>query len=142
MNIINTEFEKSIINEIEKAKRDRDISELKEIVKNLKNNIKGLTIKGYIGDYPTFIEPVYLHPGVKIGDTVLIGPNVIIGKNCELGAFSELTNVILGDNVVIPKYSKLNMCIIESDIILPEKFIGTNCFIFIDDNKEIQKLNF
>ena len=102
-------------NSINKALTNRDITQGLEIIKqyikngNIDKNIikicgkfsSGLKIEGYEGDFPTFIEPVSLTPGVKIGDTVLIGPNVIIGKSCELGKFCELSNTILHDNVIL-----------------------------------------
>ncbi len=110
---------------------------IKEIIKISGNIMSGLKIDGYEGDFPTFIEPVSLTPGVKIGDTVLIGPNVIIGKSCELGTFCELSNTILHDNIILGKLCKLNWCIVDDNITLPEKFDAKECFITKNENGEL-----
>ncbi len=89
------------------------INELKS--KLLKEHIKGLKIDNYIGDYPTFMEPVILGDSVKIGDDVLIGPKVYIGNNSEIEDYAEISNCIIFDNVKIGKNSKLDNCIIEKD---------------------------
>lgn len=69
----------------------------------------------YIGDFPTFIEPVHLGENVKLGDDVLIGPNVYIGDNCKIGDFSELINTIIFDNVILGDNFKLENCIVAKN---------------------------
>jgi NDP-sugar pyrophosphorylase family protein len=69
----------------------------------------------YIGDFPTFIEPVHLGDNVELGDDVLIGPNVYIGNNCKIGDFSELINTIVFDNVTLGNNFKLENCIVAKD---------------------------
>ncbi|TFG01730.1 MAG: NDP-sugar synthase, partial [Promethearchaeota archaeon] len=69
-------------------------------------------VDNYIGDFPTFIEPVHLGKNVKIGDDVMIGPNVYIGDNCEIGDYVELANTILFDHVVLGENFTLENCII------------------------------
>ena len=114
---------------------------IKNIIKTIGRGLSGLKIDGYQGDFPTFIEPVSLIPGVKIGDTVLLGPNVLIGKDCQLGGFCELVNTVLLDKVTLGKLCKLNSCIINGNVTLPEKFHAKDCFITINENGEIETLN-
>lgn len=92
---------------------DLDLNKIQEVQSNLlKEHIKGLKIDNYIGDYPTFMEPVILGDDVKIGDDVLIGPKVYIGKNSEIEDYAEISNCIIFDNVKIGKNFKLDNCII------------------------------
>lgn len=80
---------------------------MKSVFKNLKNRVDN-----YIGDFPTFIEPVYLKRHVKIGDDVLLGPNVYIGSNVKVGDYVELSNTIVFDEVVLGNNLKLENCIV------------------------------
>ena len=105
------------------------LKEIENLIMNLKNsepsNILELLssffkkyitrshIDNYIGDYPTFIEPVYLEKNVKIGDDVLLGPNVYVGKNSVINDYGEISNTIILENVTLGKNFKLNSCIIE-----------------------------
>jgi len=114
---------------------------IKEIIKISGSFLSGLKIDGYEGDFPTFIEPVSLTPGVKIGDTVLLGPNVIIGESCELGKFCELSNTILHDNIILGKLCKLNWCIVDDNITLPENFTAKECFITKNEKDELDLIN-
>jgi len=107
------------------------LKEIKDLVKDL-NNVKLSDIKvnmasffselknkvdKYIGDYPTFIEPVHLGEKVKIGDDVLLGPNVYIGANTEIGNYTEISNSIIFENTKIGENFKLENCIIIKDSI-------------------------
>ena len=78
----------------------------------LKTNLKRSKVDNYIGDYPTFIEPVYLEKNVKIGDDVLLGPNTYIGANSTIGNYAEISNTIIFDNVTIGENFKIDNCII------------------------------
>lgn len=115
---------------------------LRDLIKKNAQFLTGLKIDNYLGDFPTFIEPVMLTPGVKIGDTVLLGPNVLIGKDCQLGAFCELTNTILLNNVKLGKLCKLKWCIIDENVVLPEKFSAKECFIRKDMKEGFEIINF
>ena len=96
--------------------KDLDLPKIQEFKTNLlKEHIKGLKIENYIGDYPTFLEPVILGDKVKIGDDVLIGPKVYIGNNSEIEDYAEISNSIIFDNVKIGKNFKLDNCIIIKD---------------------------
>ncbi|MFW9770934.1 MAG: hypothetical protein ACFFFB_12400 [Candidatus Heimdallarchaeota archaeon] len=87
-------------------------------------------ITNYIGDYPTFIEPVFLEENVKIGDDVLIGPNVYIGSNTEIGDYVEISNSIVFENVKIGENFKLENCIILKDSSLDfRNFSLKNCIL-------------
>jgi len=79
--------------------------------------LKKLTnhVNNYLGDYPTFIEPVHLEKNVKIGDDVLLGPNVYIGANSIIGDYVEISNSIVLDNVNIGENFKIENCIILKD---------------------------
>jgi NDP-sugar pyrophosphorylase family protein len=80
---------------------------LKSVLVKLKNKVDK-----YIGDYPTFIEPVYLKENVRIGDDVLLGPNVYIGSNSIINDYVEISNTIILDNVKIGDNFKLENCIV------------------------------
>ncbi|MHA1762971.1 MAG: hypothetical protein ACTSYC_04330 [Promethearchaeota archaeon] len=96
----------------------------------LKNYLKKSHFENYEGDYPVFIEPVYVSKNVKIGDDVLIGPNVFIGENTEIGAYDELSNSIILDNVKLGANFKLNRCLIDSHCKLEFNNINLkNCII-------------
>ena len=96
--------------------KEMDLVKIKEVKSQLlKEHIKGLKIENYIGDYPTFMEPVILGESVKIGDDVLIGPKVYIGNNSEIEDYAEISNCIIFDNVKIGKNFKLDNCIIAKD---------------------------
>lgn len=106
----------------------RKIQEFKTYL--IQDHIKGLKIENYIGDYPTFLEPVILGDGVKIGDDVLIGPKVYIGDNSEIQDYAEISNSIVFNNVKIGKNFKLDNCIILKDSQLNfDNFSGTNCIL-------------
>lgn len=133
-----SQLDEEINSLILKGKKDGNIAELKSLLKDIILKLKGLTIEGYIGDYPTFIEPVFLKPGIKIGDTVLLGPNAYIDEGCDLGAFTELANVILSKNVKTGKLTKLRWCVVDANIELPEKYEAQNCFITKDESGKLE----
>jgi NDP-sugar pyrophosphorylase family protein len=106
------------LNELEKYIKEKDMDTTKILnlmTEILAKNIQGLKIENYIGDYPTFMEPVILGDKVKIGDDVLIGPKVYIGNNSEIEDYVEISNSIIFDNVKIGSNSKINNCIIIKD---------------------------
>ena len=106
-----------------------ELVKIEEILGNFENieksNMKELKQKfftklssrlvNYVGDYPTFIEPVYLEDNVKIGDDVLLGPNVYIGANSEIQDYVEISNTIIFDNVKIGQNFKLENCVVAKD---------------------------
>ncbi len=106
-------------------------SEVREILNSfLKTDIKGLHIDNYIGDYPTFMEPVYLGENVTIGEDVLIGPNVYIGDYSEIGNNVELANTVIFNHVKLGQNFKLNNCIIAPNTILNfSNFTERNCIL-------------
>ncbi|MFW9822165.1 MAG: hypothetical protein ACFFE4_04485 [Candidatus Thorarchaeota archaeon] len=118
--------------------KELDLVKIKELQKILlKDHIIGLKIDNYIGDYPTFMEPVILGDNVKIGDDVLIGPKVYIGSNSEINDYAELSNCIIFDNVKIGNNFKLDNCIILKNSKLDfDNFQNQNCII---DGKAVSK---
>jgi len=137
-----SELDKNIQKLILKAKETGNLRDLNTLLKENSRSLKGLVIDGYIGDYPTFLEPVFLKPGVKIGDTVLLGPNAYIAEGCELGAFSELANVIFSKNVITGKLTKLRFCVVDQDITLPDNFQVNNSFITKDKTGTLEIKSF
>jgi len=113
---------KGILEEIDKVINNLELnsqSQIKELLNNfLKNYLKRSKIDNFIGDYPTFIEPVYLDEKVRIGDDVLLGPKVYIGKDCEIKDYVEISNSIIYSNVKIGENIKLDNCIIGRNTIL------------------------
>jgi NDP-sugar pyrophosphorylase family protein len=104
----------SDLKEIEYVVENEDnIDKIPELLNTfLKTHLKRSKIDKYIGDYPTFIEPVYLEDNVKIGDDVLLGPNTYIGANSIIGDYAEISNTVIFDNVKIGDNFKLDKCII------------------------------
>lgn len=99
-----------------KKKIDNEVNLNSEDLTNfLSKNILSNQIEEYIGDYPTFIEPVVLGKNVIIGDDVLLGPNVYIGDNCEIGDYDEISNSIIFDNVKLGEIFKLDHCIVAEN---------------------------
>jgi len=86
-------------------------SEIKELMQRLFSKL-GNRLENFVGDYPTFIEPVYLEDNVKIGDDVLLGPNVFIGVNSEIQDYVEISNTIIFENVIIGENFKLENCVV------------------------------
>jgi NDP-sugar pyrophosphorylase family protein len=111
--------------------KDLDLGKIQDLKASLlQEHIKGLKIENYIGDYPTFMEPVILGDGVKIGDDVLIGPKVYIGDNSEIEDYAEISNSIIFDDVKIGKNFKLDNCIILKNSHLNfDNFSSTNCIL-------------
>ncbi len=137
----------------------KKIMEIEEIINN-PENIKTVDLKilfnsflseiknriaSYIGDYPTFIEPVFLEENVKIGDDVLLGPNVYIGANSEIGDYTEISNSIVFENVKIGENLKLENCIITKNSTLNLRNSNlSNCILMgsSDSEDEIMKIKF
>jgi len=113
------------------SEKEIDLVKIKELKsKLLKEHIKGLKIDNYIGDYPTFMEPVILGDKVKIGDDVLIGPKVYIGDNSEIEDYAEISNCIIFNNVKIGKNFKLDNCVIPKGTELNfDNFSNQNCIL-------------
>jgi len=124
---------KELLKQLEQLLNEKDldllkIQELKTEI--LKNHIKGLKIENYIGDYPTFMEPVILGDSVKIGDDVLIGPKVYIGTDSVIEDYAEISNSIIFDNVKIGKNFKLDNCIIIKNSKLNfDNFSNKSCIL-------------
>ena len=91
--------------------------ELRDIqIKFMKKELKALhCVDKFLGDFPTFIEPVHLGIDVKIGDDVLLGPNVYIGANSEIQDYVEISNTIIFENVKIGQNFKLENCVVAKD---------------------------
>ena len=103
---------KNSIKDIESVDKTNLRVLFQDTLKEIKNHHK---IDSYIGDFPTFIEPVFLGNNVQIGDDVLLGPNVYIGNNSELGDYVELSNTIVLDNVKLGNNFTLENCIVAND---------------------------
>ncbi len=89
-------------------------SDIKEVMQKFFSKL-GNRLEKFVGDYPTFIEPVYLEDNVKIGDDVLLGPNVYIGSNSEIQDYVEMSNTIIFENVIIGENFKLENCVVAKD---------------------------
>jgi NDP-sugar pyrophosphorylase family protein len=98
---------KELIEDLNKISKNELKSALKSLFAKISNQIDV-----YIGDFPTFIEPVYLEDNVTIGDDVLLGPNVFIGANVVIGDYVELSNCVIFDDVHLGNNLKLDNCII------------------------------
>ena len=136
-----------ILNELKTIVSNLNQINLKDAKNSFQSLLKSLTnqIENYIGDYPTFIEPVYLEENVKIGDDVLLGPNVYVGKNCEIGDYVEISNSILFENVVISENIKLENCIVAADCAMNFTNVSFNNLLIkgvSDSQNGLKKLDF
>ena len=128
------------------------LEDLNKISKNeLKSALKSLFAKisnhidVYNGDFPTFIEPVYLDDNVTIGDDVLLGPNVFIGANVVIGDYVELSNCVIFDDVHLGNNLKLDNCIISPKSALDFenfKFSSTILSGKADSANKLKKMSF
>ncbi len=140
---------KEFIEKIENSIKDIDsinTSNLRvlfqDVLKEMKNHHK---VDKYIGDFPTFIEPVHLGDNVRLGDDVLLGPNVYIGNNSELGDYVELSNTIILDNVKLGNNFTLENCIVKKDSSLNfDIFKEKNCLLIgqADSKENLKKISF
>lgn len=131
------EIEK-IIERPEKA----DLNKIPDLIRSFfKNNITHSKIDNFIGDYPTFIEPVYLERNVKIGDDVLLGPNVYIGSGSEIEDYVEISNTIIFEKVRIGKNFKLNNCIIGKECVFNFSNLNVRNCILIESANSEESLN-
>ncbi|MFW9973571.1 MAG: acyltransferase [Candidatus Odinarchaeota archaeon] len=116
-------------------------SQIQDLLKKfLKTHLIRSKIDNYIGDYPTFIEPVYLEDNVKIGDDVLLGPSVYIGKNVEIDNYVEISNSIVFDNAIIGENIKLDNCIIGKNSLLSCKDIPIDNCVVVGNAKTKEEL--
>ena len=107
-----------------------DKSTIKDLMQNFFTKISN-QIENYIGDYPTFIEPVYLEDKVEIGDDVLLGPNVYIGANSVIQDYVEISNTIIFNNVIIGQNFKLENCIVAKNSALNFKNLNMKNSVLI-----------
>jgi len=107
-----------------------DKSTIKDLMQNFFTKISN-QIENYIGDYPTFIEPVYLEDNVEIGDDVLLGPNVYIGANSVIQDYVEISNTIIFNNVKIGQNFKLENCIVAKNSALNFKNLNMKNSVLI-----------
>ncbi len=123
---------------------DIEKSNIKELMHRFFTNLDN-RLENYVGDYPTFIEPVYLEDNVKIGDDVLLGPNVYIGANSEIQDYVEISNTIVFDNVKIGQNFKLDNCIVAKNSSLNFKNLNMKNSVLVgatDSKDELQSKKF
>jgi len=111
---------------------DIEKSDIKDLMQRLFSKL-GNRLENYVGDYPTFIEPVYLEDNVKIGDDVLIGPNVYIGANSEIQDYVEISNTIIFENVIIGENFKLEYCVVAKNSSLKFKNLDVKNSVLIGE---------
>lgn len=132
---------KEIENLIERPENS-DLNKIPDLIRSFfKNNITHSKIDNFIGDYPTFIEPVYLERNVKIGDDVLLGPNVYIGSGSEIEDYVEISNTIIFEKVRIGKNFKLNNCIIGKECVFNFSNLNVRNCILIESANSEESLN-
>ena len=140
---------KEDLEKIEKIINDPNLnsqSGIQELLSDfLQIHLKRSKIDNFIGDYPTFIEPVHLEDNVKIGDDVLLGPNVYIGKNSEIRDYVEISNSIIFDDVIIGENIKLDNCVIGKNSMLSILNLKVeNCVVIgnVKTKEELSKFMF
>ncbi|MFX1371848.1 MAG: hypothetical protein ACFFCE_08300 [Promethearchaeota archaeon] len=116
-------------------------TQIKDLLSNfLQTHLNRNKIDNFIGDYPTFIEPVHLEENIRIGDDVLLGPNVYIGKDSEIKDYVEISNSIIFDNVIIGENNKLDNCIIGKNTSLVCENINVNNCVIVGNVKNKEDL--
>ncbi|MHA1932761.1 MAG: sugar phosphate nucleotidyltransferase [Promethearchaeota archaeon] len=118
------------------------LTNLKDILYMNREFLSGVRINQSKGKSHNFIKPVRIKFDVIIGNETIIGPFAIIGKNSKIGDFCQLSNVIVYDNVIIGKSSRLDWCIVDENVKLPENFDAEECFITVNNKKELEFINF
>jgi len=116
-----------------------DKSDIKELMRMFFSKL-GNHLEKFVGDYPTFIEPVYLEDNVKIGDDVLLGPNVYIGANSEIQDYVEMSNTIIFENVMIGENFKLENCVVAKDSSLKFKNLNMKNRVLIGETNSKDEL--
>ena len=141
-------MENELLKSIQKliSEKEIDKDEVKQAhIDFIKKDLKQLhCIDKYIGDFPTFIEPVHLEGESKLGDDVLVGPNVYIGNNCEIGDYCEIANTIIFENVQLGENFTLQNCIIGPNSKLNfNNFQGFNMVLRgeADSSEELDKVS-
>lgn len=129
------------------SKKSIDVNIAKDLFFNfIKNQLKNQHyVDNFIGDFPTFIEPVHLKSNVKIGDDVLIGPNVYIGNDCKIGDYAEIINTIIFDNVEIGDNFKLENCVVaKGSKLMFKNFSAFSCILKgqTDSEENLNKISF
>ncbi len=114
-------------------------SDIKELMQKFFSKL-GNRLENYVGDYPTFIEPVYLEDNVKIGDDVLLGPNVYIGANSEIQDYVEISNTIIFEKVIIGENFKLENCVVAKDSSFKFKNLNMKNSVLIGETNSIDEL--
>ncbi len=114
-------------------------SDIKEVMQKFFSKL-GNRLENYVGDYPTFIEPVYLEDKVKIGDDVLLGPNVYIGANSEIQDYVEMSNTIIFENVIIGENFKLENCVVAKDSLFKFKNLNLKNSVLIGETNSKDEL--
>jgi NDP-sugar pyrophosphorylase family protein len=100
----------------------------------------GHKISKFKGDFPTFIEPVYIGKNVTIGDDVMLGPNVYIGKNVTIKDYVEISNSIIYDDCLIGEDLFLENCIVGEESMLNFKNTRLKNTILIGSGENISNL--
>ena len=116
-----------------------DKSDIKDLMQRVFPKICS-RLENYVGDYPTFIEPVYLEDNVKIGDDVLLGPNVYIGLNSVIQDYVEISNTIIFNNVTIGQNFKLENCVVAKNSLLNFKNLNMKNSVLIGAAKSKSEL--
>jgi len=136
----------NVIEKIIESPEKADLSKIPDLIRLFfKNNITKSKVDSYVGDYPTFIEPVYLEKKVKIGDDVLLGPNVYVGSGSEIADYVEISNTIIFKKVRIGKNFKLNNCIVGKESVFNFSNLNVrNCILKDSANseEELKKIDF
>jgi len=114
-------------------------SDIKELMQKFFSKL-GNRLENYVGDYPTFIEPVYLGDNVKIGDDVLLGPNLYVGANSEIQDYVEMSNTIIFEKVVIGENFKLENCVVAKNSSFKFKNLNMKNSILIGEANSIDEL--
>jgi len=120
---------------------DINSSDIKELMHRFFTKLSN-RLENYVGDYPTFIEPVYLEDNVKIGDDVLLGPNVYIGANSVIQDYVEISNTIIFNNVNIGQNFKLENCVVAKNSSLNFKNLNMKNSLLVGTAKSKSELQF
>ncbi|MGV9172318.1 MAG: hypothetical protein ACOC4M_17580 [Promethearchaeia archaeon] len=124
-------------------KEDMNVEQIKECFDTvLKKEIShSHQISQFEGDFPTFIEPVYIGKKCKIGDDVMLGPNVYIGKNVTISDYVEISNTVIFDDATIGENLFLEHCIIGKGSALKFSNIRIKNNILMGKGQNLEDLN-
>lgn len=118
------------------------LTSIKDIIKMNKRFLSGIKLMPFRGEQPMLIEPLSIGKGNRFGEKIKVGPYVVIGNACKIRDNCELSNTIIYDKVSIGKKCVLENCIVDESVNLFDNSRLKDCFITLNNKKDLEIINF